>query len=50
MDPQIIKQATQDINTAINGLNGDQKLQDAKTDAKQQITNFTGLTEPQNKH
>ncbi|MBF9301131.1 GA module-containing protein, partial [Staphylococcus epidermidis] len=47
MDPQIIKQATQDINTAINGLNGDQKLQDAKTDAKQQITNFTGLTEPQ---
>ena len=26
------------------------KLQDAKTDAKQQITNFTGLTEPQNKH
>ena len=47
MDPQIIKQATQDINTAINGLNGDQKLQNAKTDAKQQITNFTGLTEPQ---
>lgn len=47
MDPQIIKQATQDINTAINGLNGDQNLQDAKTDAKQQITNFTGLTEPQ---
>lgn len=47
MDPQIIKQATQDINTAINGLNGDQKLLNAKTDAKQQITNFTGLTEPQ---
>ena len=47
MDPQIIKKATQDLNTAINGLNGDQKLQDAKTDAKQQITNFTGLTEPQ---
>ncbi len=47
MDPQIIKQAIQDLNTAKNGLNGDQKLQDAKTDAKQQITNFTGLTEPQ---
>ncbi len=47
MDPQIIKKATQDLNTAINGLNGDQKLQDAKTDANQQITNFTGLTEPQ---
>ena len=49
MDPQAINQATQTLNSAKQGLHGDQKLQDDKNNAKQEIDNLTGLTNAQNK-
>ncbi|OHO70132.1 hypothetical protein HMPREF2580_06500 [Staphylococcus sp. HMSC036D05] len=47
MDPQAINQATQTLNSAKQGLHGDQKLQDDKNNAKQEIDNLTGLTNAQ---
>ncbi|WP_422124956.1 DUF1542 domain-containing protein [Staphylococcus caprae] len=47
MDPQTINQTTQAVANAKRGLQGDQKLQDAKNNAKQEIQNSTGLTDVQ---
>lgn len=49
MDPQAINQDTQTLTDAKQGLHGDQKLQDDKNNAKQEIDNLTGLTNAQNK-
>ena len=47
MDPQSVNQATQALENAKHALNGAQKLQDDKNNAKQEIGNLTGLTDSQ---
>ena len=49
LDKVTIEQAINNINSAINNLNGEAKLTKAKEDAVASINNLSGLTNEQNK-